>query len=486
LSDYNCDVLIIGAGLVGTAVARELSKYSTNTIIIEKERDLCLGTCTKSAHGSIYYGLLMAVSLVLKSVMGFKGQLYKSDSLKARFCREGFSMWPQLLEELEIRYKKPGLLVIARDDEEKAALNTIEEILQSMGYSCQRLNKNEIKAIEPSISDDVVTCLYDTEHLISVFPTELIFAFADNAIGNGVRLLLDTRVLQITMENEAQIVETNRGTIKAKYIINAAGLYADKVAQMAGVDDWTLQFSWSQMLVMDKKLDGLVKHAIHLPPLPGVFDMIIPMYDGNVYLACSDYTPTEIRTVVPSIAEQYQSIISRANRIVPGISEEYIIKAFTGIRSWNTRDPEETIAEPSRKNPKFISVALRLPGLSQAPAVAKYIINLLKSQGLKLDIKNDFQPHRKAIPRPVELSAVECNRQISSNPEFGHVVCRCETVTEGEILEAIKRGNHTLDGIKFRTRAGMGTCQGNFCSSKIAGILKKEIGQTMDKTYHRE
>jgi glycerol-3-phosphate dehydrogenase len=270
-------------------------------------------------------------------------------------------------------------------------------------------------------------------------------------------------------------VETARGPIKTEYVVNAAGAFADEVARMAGVCDFGLNFLNGQTEILDKHCRGMVNNSLGPPPEPGGGGKISLLMSGNISLGFVAYTPAQDREDTAKRREWTQKSISRARELVPGISERDVIKSFTGMRVFNTRDPEDHIIEATRNNPHFINAVIRLPSLAASPMIGAYVVELLGNNGLVLVKKTDHVPGHQGIPKVSELPDKERQRLIAEDARYGHIICRCEEISEGEIVEAIRRGARTVDGVKFRTRAGMGRCQGGFCGPRVVEILAREL-----------
>ena len=471
------DVVIIGGGMTGTAIARELSKYELNTILIEQSGDLCAGQ-TKATLGVLYKGLIMLQSMMIKTVLAPHLPPYEPHTFKMKWSEEGFLKdWPQWLKELEIKHKYLPVLIVATDDEQLKALEAIWELGQNIGglyADIKRVSKSEILAVEPHVTPNVIAGLFAEGHAIDVFPPELAIAAAENAVQNGVKMMLNTKVTGVISNGNDQSIETSMGSIKAKFIVNAAGKYADKVADMGGARDWDLQFLRTQIIMIDRRGKGLVNTVLNFPATPGVIEVVMPR-DESIMVQCGTYDSTTDREDIGTSREGFLKGMSIAKRMVPEISEKDIIRSFVGVRAFNTRDLEDHIVEFSKTNPKFLNVVIRLPGLIGAPPMARHVVKMLADAGLDLNRNPDFNPYRKAISRFKDLSHSERSKIIAQDEKYGKIVCGCEMITEGEIIEAIKRGARTKDGIKMRTRAGMGRCQSNFCGPRIIDILSREL-----------
>ena len=477
-------VLIIGGGVAGVSAARELSRYQVDVTLVEQAVDFAAGQ-SKSNHGHIHPGIgaMGALSAILKSGMAPDAKPWDFKSRRAQLSLQGFELFDSIAQELDLRYLSPGVIIIARDDNEVNTMKQMIELTKIMadqtGRDCvpQLLSGEEVLAMEPNLTPKVVRGLYDEKWIRAFYPWEYVIALGENAKSNGVNILFNAEVKAIRDKPGGFIVDTVRGPIETEFIVNAAGHNAADIAQLARVCDFQLVYNRSQSIVLDKRLKGLVNRLIQTTPSPGVYEGVTPTLSGNIYVFAGTYSPTPEweRENTATRKEWFIENLKRGQGVVPSISERDIISSFVGVRAWNTRDPDEHIVEVSKGNPKFINMVLRLPGMAFCTVAAKYVVELLGNQGLQLADKKDFDPYRKAIPRLSELSSVEKKALISRNPLYGHVVCRCETVTEGEVVEAIRRGATTLDGIKFRTRAGMGRCQGGFCGPRVVEILAREL-----------
>jgi len=478
-SPLETQVLIVGCGTTGLAIARELSKYKADVIAVEQNVDVCLGE-VRGSHGVIYssLGLTWATSLVVKSIVTPDipfSELFHRDSLKTRLTVDGFNAFPALAEELEFGFKLSRRLIVGKDEDDFKALQVLDEICRSMDVKPERLDQDAILGFEPHISKDFTRGLTQECDVGFVYPWEYGIALAENAKANGVRIMLGTRVQAIAPVNGGFTVQTTRGPIKTRFIVNAAGPYGDKIAEMAGVCDFGFTYSRSQMLISSKRLAGLVRNMTAKPPRPGAGGGVRPTVSGNLYINTTGYRPAAGPEDTGSKREWVGLAVEKAREMFPDIHGEDIITFFVGVRAYNTRDPEDHILEVTEKNPCFINAVARLPGVTPSPAIAKYIVDLLGNQGLELAEDPDFNPYRKRI-RPVStLGGEEKGRLISEDPRYGRMICRCEQVTEGEIVEAIRRGAVTLQGIKYRTRATMGYCQGDHCGPPIAANLAREL-----------
>ena len=450
------DVAIIGAGVVGGMIARTLSAYDLKVCILEKANDVAMGA-TK-ANSAIVHA-------------GFDA---KEGSLKAKLNVQGSKMMKQVAKELGVKYKNNGSLVIGFNDEDRA---TIEELLErgnKNGVDGLRIvEKEELKELEPNISDNVVCALYAPAGAI-ICPYELTVAAIGNAMDNGVDLKTSFAVCRLTEIDDGYRISSEADSIEAKFVVNAAGVYSDTIAAMAGDDSFKIDPRRGEYILLDKECGGLVSHTIfRTPSKMGKGILISPTVDGNLLTG-----PTSVdiddKDDTSTTAEGFAQIIKEANENVDGIPYNKTITSFCGLRA--TGDTGDFIINSPKK--RFVNAAgIESPGLSASPAIALMVKDILAEQGLVLKEKESFNPIRKAMHSFREASIEEKNEIIKKDKTFGRIICRCESVTEGEILEAIRTNPkpNDLDGVKRRTRAQMGRCQGGFCSPYIINLLAKEM-----------
>jgi len=334
----------------------------------------------------------------------------------------------------------------------------------------------ELLEMEPNLSSKAVAGLYAPTAGITC-PYEAATALAENSRMNGVSILLETMATGVSVrDGEIQAVQTNRGTIHARYVINAAGLFADEVSAMAGLAEFKITPRKGEYVVYDKDLNGMVNHVLFPIPSPVSKGIVVtPTVDANIIAGptAHDIDNKKDTATTPAGLEE---VLKGAYKLVPQLSARYdaIISGFAGLR------PQPSTGDfviKSYEDPSgFINVAgIKSPGLTSAPAIAEMVLDILKAEGLDLNEKSDFRPFREPIVHPLRALTFKTAKLMADDRRYGHVICRCEHVTEEEILEAMQRGANTLDGIKFRTRAGMGRCQGGFCTPHIVKILGREL-----------
>jgi glycerol-3-phosphate dehydrogenase len=382
-----------------------------------------------------------------------------------------------LCHELDVPFNRVGELALFFNNEGRAKYEKMKARAESSGITTHKfIERDELQRMEPNVAKEAIGALYDPNIAVTD-PVRLTIALAENAKQNGVELITGTEVQDIAVGVDGFEVKTSQGNISCEFIVNAAGTSVDKIAAMVNADDFIVYPIRGYVAVLDSKVSDLVNHEVHArPEAPGESNIITPTVYGNLFIG----TPMTLAKRGEHITtrEMTQTTLNNVRRLVPDISERDIISSFSGFlmfRNWEV-GWHECVVSPSRNVSRFINVSIGYPGVSAAPATAKEVIKLLSQEGLKLKEKPDFNPYRKAITDFSEVSDQEKHELIAKDSRYGHVVCRCETVTEGEIIEAIKRGANTLDGVKFRTRAGMGRCQSGFCLPRVVNILSRELG----------
>ena len=449
------DIIIIGGGIIGAALARELSKYDLSLLLLEKEEDLSWGT-SKANSGIIHSGLHD-----------------HPGSLKAKFCVEGNRLYPALAQELHVLYVNNGALVVAHGSEEMARLQRLHEQGLNNGVTGLRmLNRESLLSIEPNLSPEMSGALLASTGGI-VVPFDLVYALAENAQENGVVILTMTEVQGIRPETEGVLVKTNRGVYYTRYVVNTAGVYAGKIAELFGDDSIIIEPRKGEEYLLDRRLHGLVTRTVF--PLPTEISkgiLVIPTVDGNIMIGPTAYPAVcleDTSTHISSWDEVYKSV----HKLVPSLNPADIITSFAGLRAISSND-DFIIGVSPKSRRVFHAAGISSPGLTAAPAIAIYLSELLQEEGLSLIRRRHYNPIRRVV-RLRELPEEEQDALMRRDPEYAQIVCRCESVSRGEIRDAIRRGATTVDGVKLRTRCGMGRCQGGFCTPKIIQILSEEL-----------
>ena len=451
------DVAVIGAGVIGGAIARELMRYSLSVCILEKESDVAMGA-TK-ANSAIVHA-------------GFDA---KEGSLKALLNVKGSQMMPKITKELGVKYENNGSLVIGFNEEDES---TIKELFkrgtQNGVKGLEILYKDALKEKEPNISSNATCALWAPTGAI-VCPYELAVAAIGNAIDNGAQLKLNFCVENIEKIENGYVIKSENDEIFAEWIINAAGLYADKIAKMVGDDSFDIHPRRGEYILLDRECEGLVTHTIfRTPSKMGKGILVTKTVDHNILLGPTSVDGDDKSNNATS-KEGFDKIIKESLEDVENIPFDKTITSFCGLRAVGSTG--DFIINSFEKG--FINVAgIESPGLSASPAIAEFVRDMLKDFGVPLREREDFNPIRKPMNYFKEATIEEKNRIIKENNSFGKIICRCESVTEGEILEAIRTNPkpQDLDGVKRRTRAQMGRCQGGFCMPYIVDLLSKELG----------
>ncbi len=454
----NYDVAVVGAGVIGSLTARELSRYNIKVALLEKCNDMAMGT--SKANSAIVHA-------------GFDA---KPGTLKAKLNVEGTALMPKLCETLHVPFKPVGSLVVAFSDDE---METVKELLdrgvKNGVPGLEIYDKEKLKKEEPNISDEAKGALWAPSAGI-VCPYELTIAAAENAVVNGTDFIRNFEVKSIEFKDGMFTLSNGETTINAKYIINAAGVYCDEIAALIGDNSIHTTPRKGEYMLCDKSIGGLAKHTIfQCPSKMGKGILVTPTVDGNLLIGPSALD-IEDKDDVSTTASTLAEILEIAKKSVPVLNTREVITSFAGLRAHCDKD--DFIIEKSEKNGQFYNVAgIESPGLSSAPAIAKYVAELLMKD-VKAEEKADFNPVREEPVRFRHMTNEQRKALIEKNPAYGRIICRCETITEGEILDAIHApaGARDVDGVKRRTRAGMGRCQGGFCGSKVVELLAKELG----------
>ena len=456
------DVVIIGAGVTGSAIAREVSRYKLNTCVIEKEEDVC--NETSKANSAIIHAGFDAVP----------------GTMKAKLNVMGNAMMDRIAEELDIPFKRNGSLVVCTKEQDSEGLQVLMERGKKNGVpGLQILDREALIEKEPNLADDVTCALWAPTGGI-VCPFHMTMGYAENAYENGVRFFLNTKVEKLEKTGEGFSVQVHHAdtgvdeTIETKLIINAAGVYADEINNQLSDRKLHITARKGEYMLLDKTVGDYVKSTIfQLPSKMGKGVLVTPTVHGNLLLG-----PTAIdvedKEGTNTTREGLDQVIERAGMNVKDIPLRQVITSFSGLRAHE--DGHEFIIGEVEDAKGFIDCAgIESPGLTSAPAIGEMVAQILKEK-MNLEEKEDFVATRKGILNPNTLSKEDRIALIKEKPEYGNIICRCEMVTEGEIIDAITRplGAKSLDGVKRRTRAGMGRCQAGFCSPKTMEILARE------------
>jgi len=453
------DIIIAGAGVVGAFVARELSRYELKICILEKEHDVATGA-SKANSGIVHAGN--------DCVPG---------SLKALLNVQGADMMEKIAAELDVPFRKTGSLVVGFDDKDRSILQELLNRGNSNGAEgLEILSGDEARALEPGLSADITHALLAPSAGI-ISPYEFNIAAVENAVVNGAELYRSRKVTGISFRDGLIDADTQDGVMTCRYFVNAAGACAGDIAAMAGDDDISIKARKGEYLLLDKSAGNIAGRVIFQCPAElGKGVLVTPTADGNILVGpnAEDLEDTEdTATTGPGL----EFVVKSARRAVPELDFKQVITSFAGIRA---KSPgRDFIIRPSKIHSNFIHAAgIDSPGLTSAPAIGRYVCDILREQGLQLEPKKDFTNKRDRLIRFGDLSAEDADRLIRADPSYGRLVCRCEKVTEGEVIDSIRRpvGALDVDGVKRRTRAGMGRCQGGFCTPRIIELLSDELG----------
>lgn len=454
------DIIIIGGGVVGTAIARELSRYRLNIVIVERQPDLAMGTSKANS------GILHA---------GFDAH---PGTLKGELNARGNEIYRKLEKELDLDIRWVGSLVVAKDKEDRQALDELLERGKQNGVpGLEILPPEEVLAREPHLAPDITGALWAPSAGV-ICPFRATIAFAENAVQNGAQLLTECGVNAIVTENgKVTGVDTTLGFIGARFVINAAGVHADVLSRTAGDDSFSIKPRKGEYILFDKAVNYLVNSVLF--PTPSKVSkgiLVSPTAHGNIFIGPNAEDVADADDLATS-SPGLESIIAGARKLVPGIPLQAAIVQFAGLRA--AAGSGDFIIKASDAVSGLIHAAgIQSPGLSAAPAIAEKVVHILQEQGLAMEQKETFIAATLPRVHSSSLSYEAKEKLIESNPLYGRIICRCESISEGEIVDAIHRpcGARTVDGVKRRTRAGSGRCQGGFCGPKVTAILARELG----------
>ncbi|MBV7274968.1 NAD(P)/FAD-dependent oxidoreductase [Clostridium sp. PL3] len=451
------DVTIVGAGVIGCSIARELSRYKLKVCVIDKDSDVANGT-TK-ANSAIVHA-------------GFDA---KPATLKGKLNAKGNAMFDKLAEELDFPFKRIGSLVLCFDKDDLGKLNDLKEQGDKNGVpGLEIIEGDKLREKEPNISDEVVAAMHAPTGGI-VCPYEMTIALAENAFTNGVDFKFETKLETINKVDNMYVLKTNKGNIETNIVINAAGVFADEINNMVSNNKLTIVPRKGEYCLFDKSVGNMIsKTVFQLPTKMGKGILVTPTVDGNL-LVGPNAVDIEDKNDLDTSAEGLNDVLNKAGLSIKQVPTRQVITSFSGLRAHSVENDFRIGEAKDAEN--FINAAgIESPGLSSAPAIAEMVVNIIVEK-LSPSKNEGFNPIRKGIPKFREMNNEERNKLIQQDSRYGKIICRCETVTEGEIINAIKRplGARTLDGVKRRTRSGMGRCQSGFCAPRIVEILSREL-----------
>lgn len=456
---------IVGAGIVGSAVARELTRYEEfDVLIIEKEYDVGWGT-SKANTGIIH--------------AGYDDEPEKYPR-RAKLCRIGNELWHELSRELQVPVEWCGALVLAFDERDRGVLRgLLSRGRENKVPSLEIIEGDFCSDLESNISKDVVEGLWaPTSGIIT--PYEAVIALMENAVDNGARLHLETLARQIVVRDGTVVgVDTDEGFLEADIVINAAGMYGDRLSRTAGISDFSIRPRKGEYLLFDRDVTPKVHMTLFHTPQPTTKGVVVtPTTEGNLLVGPNAKDVKEYeRDATMTTRDGLDEVWEGASRLVAKLPRRNMaMRTFAGLRPEPNHG--DFIVEAYEKPEGLVNcVGTRSPGLTSAPAIAREVVKLLKERDFKLTMREKWKSSREAIRKFRLVPSQEKDGLVSSDASYGKIACACEMVTEAEIKEAIKRGARTFDSVKFRTRAGMGRCQGSFCLAKVLALLSQEMGE---------
>ncbi|HMM00555.1 MAG TPA: NAD(P)/FAD-dependent oxidoreductase [Bacilli bacterium] len=448
------DITIIGAGVVGALIARELSFYQLKVALIDKDSDV--GNATTMANSAIVHS----------------GYDPEPNSLKAKLNVEGNAMFDQLSTELDVNFGRIGSLTLAMEDEQWLVIRQLVDRAKENKVPVTLLSGDEVRQMEPNVNPTVKGgLLAPTAGIVN--PFQLCVHAVENAVDNGVNLFLNSEVIGIKKTNEGFSVDFKNGSqINTKYIVNAAGIYSDKIAMMIGDNSFKINPRKGEYYVLDHFGFGFVNHVIFpLPTDKGKGILITPTTSGN-YLVGPSSEFVDTRSSLATDMATLKAVRASATQLIPSIPFNQVIRTFSGLRA--TPSTHDFIISESAVDRHFINVAgIESPGLASSPAIAKYVVDEIIGKQIPL-VKNELAGRSiKPYIHPLNMDFESRKKLISEHPEFGDIICNCEKISRGEILQTLNRScpPHSIKAIKKRTRAGFGRCQGGFCQTRVISIL---------------
>ena len=474
LQGLNLDVLIIGGGVIGTSVARELSKYNLDIMLVEKEHDVAMHASSRN-DGQVHPGIDMKKGLI-----------------KYDYMLKGNEAYDRISKELDVKFERCGQYVLIDNNTQKFFYPFMKlKKWQMFGVKTKFISKKKLYEIEPNINKGYKCAVFfPTCGIVS--PYKLSIAYAENAIQNGVKICLDTQVLAMSVDdNKIVSVETNQGTIFPKLVINCAGVYSEQVAKMANDHTFSIHPRRGNIIITDKKASAKV--GILVSPLSAISKKkhskggaILPTVDGNLLIG-PDAHETYDKENVDTYKSEVEILMDKHKKTIDNLNMSDVITYFSGVRAPTYE--EDFIIEFGYYTKNIYHVAgIQSPGLTAAPAISEKVAKEVASVYFNATLKQDFNPLRKEIVNPKLLSVQDRDKLIKTNPDYGKIVCRCEEISKGEILDAINRNLacDTLFGVKRRVRAGMGRCQGGFCSPNVLKIIAQDKSKKMSEINQNE
>jgi glycerol-3-phosphate dehydrogenase len=458
------DVVVIGGGVVGVTLARVLSRYHLDVVLLERDEEVGFGV-SKANSGIIHAGIHGDPN-TLRGTLEWPGNI----------------AWLELRDDLGFGFAQVGELLVALAEDEVPTIEQLHAQGEAKGVpGLERWGTAQVRRHQPNLSREVVAALWaPTAGVIN--PYEAVELIAESAVRNGVEVATGEPVVAIDppdpSDRDAPIVlHTPVRALAARYVVNAAGLFADEVARMAGVGTFTISGRKGEEYLLDKRLAGLVTSIIFPCPTPtSKGTLVTPTFDGTIMVGPTAET-TDDKDDTATTPEGAREVFAAARRLVPGIDEKDVIAEFAGVRA--VADTDDFVLGPTARRGFLNAAGIQSPGLTAAPAIADHLVAVLREEGLELRARDDFEPR---VAAPIRFALLPTEEQVElarRDPRFARLACRCELVTEAELVDAVDRGARTLDGVKFRTRAGMGRCQGAFCTWRCLELLAERQGRAI-------
>ncbi len=462
------DVVVIGAGCVGSLIARKLSSYQLNVAVIEKESDV----------GNI---VTMANSAIVHS-----GYDPVPGSLKAKLNVLGNAMFDKISDELDVEFERRGSLTVALYDEQLPLLEELAKRSKENGVPVKILTSKEVLEMEPNINKDVKAALFaPTAGLVN--PFTLTVHAMENACDNGVKLFLREKVVDIKKEGDIyKVICASKNVYETKVIINAAGIYSEEIHKMIEPISYTLTPRKGEYFILDHYSDSLVKHTIFPLPTSKGKGILVSPTTGGTYLVGPSAEVTFSKDDVSTDKATLDDVRRQASEMVPSIPFNQVIRTFSGTRP--TPSTHDFIIEFAKKDNHFITCSgIESPGLASSPAIAEYVVNEFVSKVLSLKKKDNYNPYVRKRVNLAKMSVEERNKLIKERPEYGEIICNCEKVTLGEILDEFKSSvpPMTIKAVRKRTRAGFGKCQGGFCQPLVTKLIAEHFNLPLNKVLYQ-
>ena len=461
------DTAIIGSGVTGAAVAWQLSHYDIKCVVVDRAADCGFGV-SKSNSGIIHGGFHHTVT-----------------SLKAKLEIEGNLMFDAMQRALHFPYVRTGILVAAFSQEEMLTVQKLYQRGIDNGIKGLELcSKERMLELEPKLQESVVGGFYAANGG-TIEPYRYVFALMENALLNGVEFKRNTKIISGTFADGVWTLTAENGdTIQARYVVNAAGLFADEVSKSCGAEEFTIMPRKGEEYLLDRTSDARPSKVIFPVPAKNSKGVLVIPTPGGTTMIGPTADMVEDKEDAATTGEHFDKILSMTQNMVKGVERRDVITAFAGLRPAIAGD--DFYIAPSEKVPNFIQAAgIQSPGLTASPAIGIYIKDLLKKCGLVLTEKTDIIYENPEHPEVRNQSDDVIEKLCKKNPAYSRIICRCEQISEAEIIDAVRCGHTTVDGVKFHTRAGMGRCQGGFCGAKILEIISRESGIPMTELTKR-